>query len=158
LNFKTRFIITLASVSENLVNIAITPWEFNIVSNTNILLFLIFQLTATTTATSAGAASAVAAAAQRKQGLQNAALEYNQSRAGYKRRVRKLRHQYKNEHAWHRAKDLAEPAIAFAFAFASNTGGAANCSSGKERANCHHCHSNINCARLTRLQPSLQQW
>jgi len=84
---------------------------------------------------------------------ENAALEYKQSRAEYKRRVRKLRHQYKNEHAWHRAKDLAEPAVAFA----SNTGGAANCSSGKERANCHRRHGN-NCARSPRLQPLLQQW
>jgi len=33
------------------VNNAITPWEFNIISNTNVLLFLIFQLTATTTST-----------------------------------------------------------------------------------------------------------
>mmetsp|Transcript_1815 Transcript_1815/g.3395 ORF Transcript_1815/g.3395 Transcript_1815/m.3395 type:complete len:155 (-) Transcript_1815:77-541(-) len=37
-----------------------------------------------------------------------ASQEYNQSRAGYKRRVGKLRHHYKNEHARHRAKDLAE--------------------------------------------------
>jgi len=56
----------------------------------------------------AAVAASAAAAAQRKQVLRNAALEYNQSRAGYKRRVGKLRHHYKNEHARHRAKDLAE--------------------------------------------------